>query len=168
MTDVQREQIRLVVDQFNGKPVNQNALNEFCDRNGIDKFDLGSLEDYTEQVNHDNKISALLSAITPLLQRLKYIPEFAPAKERKDAIQSNNDVEDEIAELIESHGVKYKFLTGANSDISNLLRGTMENAGNMIFNKLSAVIMNVTHDRFGEDLNTMHIRKYIEDKRINK
>ena len=83
MDEQRRAEIKRIVEHFRGKAISQNVLTEYCNLTKVEPIVVGDYKDYLYQVEHDDKILALVPRILKELQAIQYVPEFASANERK-------------------------------------------------------------------------------------
>lgn len=164
MDDTRRGEIRIIVDRFRGKAVTQNLINEFANLNKIEPIVAGELGDYVVQVEHDEAMERIHKSILSELQKLRFLPEFASAKERKEVKEANEEIEINIAKLFESEGIRYNFVSGSSEELARKLHGIIAGAGTRIFNKATGVLMELARDKFGGEFTTKHSADYWKER----
>lgn len=162
MDDKRRGEIAQIVAHFRGKAVTQNVINEYCNLNKIDPIVATEFEDYLVQVEHDEKVALIFKDILAELQNLRFVPEFATAKERKEAEEAGEQVSVNIAKLFEREGIRYNFVSGTSEEIARTLHGIVSSAGTRIFNKATSVLMALAKERFGAEFTTKHSADFYE------
>ncbi len=163
MDEKRREQIRRIVDNFNGKQVTPELLTAYCERMKVDPITVGQLEDYTYQVNHDNKVQVLLPLILEKVSGLRYKAEFASEKERTAVHEGNDEIRIEITKLLEQHEVPYHLVDTLTKDLAQLIGLTVEQAGTTATNKASGILLHLAKEHFGtKELNMKHVADYAQ------
>lgn len=163
MDDKRRAEIAQIVAHFRGKAVTQNVINEYCNLNKIDPIVASEFEDYLVQVEHDEKVALIFKDILAELQNLRFVPEFASAKERLEAEKAGEEVSINIAKLFEREGIRYNFVSGTSEEIARALHGVVSSAGTRIFNKATSVLLAIAKERFGGEFNTKHSADFYEE-----
>lgn len=160
MEETRRGEIAQIVAHFRNKPVNQNAINEYCNLNKLTPIMLGEYKDYVYQIEHDEKVSVLYPLILKELQNLRYVPEFAPEKERKESLEGNNTVRINITKLFEEHAISYRTVDTLGQELGRMTGGTIESAGSTAFNKALEVLLHLANKEFGGEFNMKHVADY--------
>jgi len=168
MDEKRRGEIRRIVDHFRGKAINQNVIEEFCNRNKIEPVTLGDYKDFLYQVEHDEKVSVLFPLILAELQKLQYQPEFADQKVRKEIAEKNDEVRVNITKLMEEHAIPYRLVNVIGEELGNLVGGKIASAGTTAFNKALEVMLLMAKERFGDEFNMKHVAEYAKEKFAKK
>ena len=163
MNEQRRAEIRAIVDHFRGKPVNQNVLKEFCNLKKYEPIVLSDLDDYTAQVEHDEVVGKLFPKILEQLQYLRYKPEFANERDRKEVEEQNDEIRVSITKLFEEHALPYRFVNNVAEDLGNFVGGKIAMAGTTAFNKSLEVLLHLAQAHFGGEFNMAHAAKYAEE-----
>lgn len=168
MDEKRREEVARIVAHFRGKAVTQNALTEWCNRNKIEPIVAGDLEDYTYQVEHDEKVEKLYPLILSEVQKLRYAPEFAPEKLRKEIKTGNDEVRVNITKLFEQHAISYRTVDTLGQELGREVGQTIASAGQTAFNKALEVLLLIARDKFGGEFNMKHAADYAEEHYAKK
>lgn len=159
--EIPREDIAKIVERFIDQPRTQDAIVEFCNLNKIELIPtVEQLEDYEYQWKHDIIVKALFKEILAELQNLEYIPEFGSKSERQKIRERNDNIRVNIVRLFENRSVEYKLVTTIANELGGMTKSIIEQAGQTAFNKAMEVIMHITKEKFGSDLNLKHVRDY--------
>ena len=161
MNSIQREQVLRIVEHFSGKTVTQDTLDEFCNLHKFEKYSVGQISDYEFQINHDKVIAVIFPLILAEVQKLRYVPEYDTVANIKAIEAQNEEVQIEIAKILEEHAIKYRFVVKMTEDLASLVGRTIEQSGTIIFNRASEVLRRIAHDKYGEEFNAKHARDYI-------
>lgn len=164
MDNTRRGEIRIIIDHFRGKAVNQKVIEEFCKLNKITPIVASEFEDYLVQVEHDEKVEKIFKELLAELQKLVFVPEFASAKIIEEAGNANEEVEIAIAKLFEKEGLRYNFVSGTSEEIARRLHGIVSGAGTRIFNKATNALLEIAKEKFGGEFNTKHSADYWEKR----
>lgn len=172
MNEQRREEIAKIVEHFRGKPINQNVLTEFCNKNKIEPIVIGDFQDFLYQTEHDEKVGKIYPLILAEVQKLVYIPEFASEAERKRMAKENDDVRVRITQIFEEHAIAYRTVDTLGQELGRDVGQVIASAGQTAFNKALEVLLLLAHERFGGDFNMKHAadfaKEYIEKKKDNK
>lgn len=168
MDESRRAQIYELVKHFEGKPVTNNSLIEHCNLNKVTPaLTTDDLADARAQVSHDEKMAVFLKDVTEELSKLHYIPEYAPAGERKKMLKDNEEVHYALAKKLEEKGFSYNMVSLIGEEVNKTLTQVVTGASNAIFNKSLQVLLNLARKEFGDEFNTLHVKEYAE-KLFNK
>lgn len=164
MDEKRREEIGLIVKNFIGKAITNEAIAEYCKKIKIDPVTTGDLKDYIAQVEHDNAVSKLYPDILAELQKLKYKPEFSSEKERKEIGEHNDEIRVNITKIFEKTGIRYTFVEPMGQELGQLVGGTIASAGTTAFNKATEVLLHIASKQFKDNKFTMaHVEKYAKE-----
>ena len=97
MTDERKAQVRDIVAAFRDKPVSNEALKSYCERNNYLILTKGEYEDYLYQIKHDEKMAAVYPKLLSALAALRYTPLFASEAERKADETARDEVRVHLA-----------------------------------------------------------------------
>lgn len=162
MDEKRREEVRRIVDRFKGKAISQNVIEEFCNLHKIEPVTVGELSDYIYQVEHDEKVGTLFPLILKELCNLRYQPEFADQKVRKEINERNDEVRVNITKLLEEHAIPYRLVNSLGEELGNFVGGKIASAGQTAFNKALEVMLLLAKDKFGEEFNMKHVADYAQ------
>lgn len=165
MEEARREELGLIAKHFAGqKAVTNEAIAEYCKRRKIEPITKGDLSDYIAQVEHDDVVSELYPKVLVEVQKLRYVPEFATAKERAELKEANDEVRVNITKLFEKVGVRYELAEPIGAEMGDLIGRTVASAGNTAFNKATEVLLHIVSKHFGDNHFTMaHAEKYARE-----
>jgi|CXWL01.1.fsa_nt_gi hypothetical protein len=138
---------------FNGKPVTQDLLNEFCNLNKFDVITPGQYEEFRGQQEHDERVMAMLPTIFAELSAFRHIPEYIGDNEKKALRESNDDIEWRIAKIVEDSGIPYgREIDVVFRNLANALQGIVTNAGVRMNNMCAASLSAIAKQKFGEKI----------------
>lgn len=160
MTEQRRAEIRKIVDNFRGKPLNQKTLTAYCERMHMEVLTMGDYTDFAVQVEHDNMVGKLFPQILAEVQKIQYIPEFASEKVRKELHDQNEEVEINITKLLEKHAVSYRLVSTLTDELAGIVGRTIESGGKRGFNKAMEVLMHLARTKFKGEMNMKHVADY--------
>lgn len=163
MDDLRRAQIEKLVDHFEDRAITQKEIDEFCKNHSIEPVVVrGDLLDYREQVQLDRIVAKLFPKILLESTKLKYVPEFASEKVRKNIEKENDEVRINITKLIEDEGIKYRFVSHVTEELGGLVGNTISQAGTTAFNKAISVMLHLAEKHFGGEYTMKHAKEYAE------
>jgi len=168
MNEQRREEISKIIAHFRGKAINQNVLTEFCNLNKVEPIVIGDYEDYLYQTEHDERVIKLYPLILAECQKLRYTPEFAPEKERKEIAKGNDEVRVNITKLFEDHAISYRTVDTLGQELGREIGQTIASAGQTAFNKALEVLLLIAKDKFGGEFNMLHAKQYAEERYAKK
>lgn len=145
--------------------VTQNALTEYCDRNGIpveERPSVDELGDYIYQVDNDKRMTVAYKKILNALQALEYIPEFEEDKKRRELFEKNSDVSSEILKIFENAELPFILIDKVANELGGMTSRTIEGAGTAGFNKAMNVLTEIAREKFGGALTMAHVRDYVQ------
>lgn len=160
MNDDKREAIRLTLAHFEGKPVTQNALDEFTNKHGFEQIVMGDFTDYREQIAYDAMVSEIVPKIIAKLADIQFVPEFASKKERSAIEEKNGDVAVAIAEIFEEYDIKYQFINSLAGEIAHLVSAPIATCGTVLLNKTMEVMKHISREHFGSDITLKRAANY--------
>lgn len=171
MTEERREQIKNIVNQFRRdlqvasigtKPTNKEVV-KYCQKMNYEPVGLGDLEDYTVQIQHDERVTHMLPLILSELQNLRYVPEFADVKVRKEIEDSNDAVRIKVVDLLETQGFPYHLLDRLGQEIGGIIGGIVHMAGTTALNRMFGAMLLMAKEKYGENFNSADAARYIKE-----
>ncbi|MBW8034709.1 MAG: hypothetical protein FVQ79_03400 [Planctomycetes bacterium] len=163
MSEGKRAQISKIVDHFRSNKPSGRDLEKYCKQMRFEFVTPNELEDYTVQVEHDEKVFSLFPLLIKEAQKLSYVPEFADEDTRKKLLEQNEEVRIAMAKLFEFHKITYRLVTTLGVELASIVGGAIEAGGTTVFNKALDVLLHVARDKFGGEFNTGHAAKYAEE-----
>lgn len=163
MNPEEKEGVRILLDHFGeGKPVTQNALDEFCNRHKIERCSVENIMEYRYQDKHDKNISELFPKILAELAKIKYPSEYGMKKDLKGVIDHNDAIRVNIVKLFEEHAISYNMMNAVTKELSGIVEHIIESAGNTVYAKANQVLERIAFDKFGERFNMKHSRDFAQ------
>lgn len=163
MDSKRREEVRKCIDEFRNVAVTDDLLKAFCERHHFDLLTLQDFIDYKYQVEHDEKVQVLFPLILAAVQKIAYIPEFASDKDRKDALQANDEVRVSITKLLEEHAFPYHLVQTSTEELGNMIGRTVSSAGQTAFNRAIQVLNLLAKEKFGGAFNMKNVADYLQE-----
>jgi hypothetical protein len=145
---------RAIVEFFKDKPLKptNDLLLEFCNKNGYTPIGVDLYEDYLYSYEFDRRMEAIYPDIIALLGTLKWVPECASENERSRIVDANANIAEEMAFLLEKHGILYKEVADVTSKLSTLVRGMLESANVRVGNMAALQLYAAGEEKFGKPL----------------
>jgi hypothetical protein len=138
-----------VVNLFRGKPVTQDALNEFCNRRHIEPMTLGTLDDHIYQVKHDDRMTTIYPLVLAEIAKIKYYPEYSSKADIDRKIKELDEIEDKIVEILIENELPYRLINTAIKEIDDITNKMLNNSKTRLSNLCVGVMLKVTEKHFG-------------------
>ncbi len=165
--DAKRAEIKKIVDHFRGKQVSQNVINSFCNRNKLALIEMGDLDDFIFQVESDEKMGLLITAILKEMQNIKYVPVFVENSLREELEAHNEELRIKLVDIIEAHAISQLQLDTIGNTIASKIGQVIESAGVTADNRATSVMRDMArkHYKFGKlrEFNSKHVADYIKE-----
>lgn len=146
------EQIKDILAHFKGKPVNNNILAEYCNLNKFDVLVISQYEDCVYQQEHDERVASLMPALFAELSKFRDVPTYETDKVRKAIVGANEDIEWQIAKVLEDYGVRKGEIGVITGNLAQAFKYIVEAAGTRAKNMCDTVLNEIGEERFGKDL----------------
>ncbi len=150
MQDTTNEIILEAVSTFRDKPVNQEALNEFCTRRNIEPMTLGQLDDHIYQVKHDERMRTMYPLILAELSKIKYYGEYMSEAETKARIQELDAIEDAIVKIFTDAELPYRLISTSVKELDGIINKMLETSKTRVSNLCVGVMLKITEKHFGD------------------
>jgi hypothetical protein len=150
-----------LVKHFEDKETTQEELNEYCQSVGLEPLVMSQLEEYTLQVELDEKASHLFDEIKVILQDLKFGMTFDTDAHAKEIEDGNEETAIKVSQAIEERAMQYRFVTTTLDEMGSLVGETVKSGGTRIFNKMSACLRHMAYMKYGEEFNSKNSKDYM-------
>jgi hypothetical protein len=161
MQDEKRAQIKEIIEFFRGKPVNQEVLQEYCNRRKYEVIVLSDYEDMLFQYEHDERFTRVMPLLMTEMLKLKQPPEFATHAERKAVFDNNNAVELAMSKVLEDNDILYSEAETLLKNLGTMLQGVTTGASNRITNMGVATMLDIAEKQLGKPLKIKACAEYV-------
>ena len=138
-----------VVETFRGKPVTQEALNEFCSRRNIEPMTLGTLDDHIYQVKHDERMAKIYPLVLAEISKMKYYGEYMSESDVKKKVEELDAIEDAIVAILTEQELPYRLIDTAMREMTGYIEKIFQNSKTRVSNLCVGVMLKVTEKHFG-------------------
>lgn len=156
-----------IIANFRDKPVNQNLLKSFCERNKYEVITPGQLEEYIGQQEHDERVNSALPFIFAELAKYQHIPEFVSDERRKSIVAANEDIEWKVAKIIEDTNLPYgREIDVVFGNLARAMHGIFNNAGTRMNNMCASALSAIAKEKFGAVITVKQLATYYRESEL--
>ncbi len=149
---INRKQIRQIVEHFDGKPVTNEVVREYCNLHKLEYISAGAIEDWRFQFASDMRVAKFVPAALKVIQKYVPVPELMGEDDRKKLIDQNDLLSVELCQMMSEHGILYQEIDLVCKNIGNVLQSIFNDAAVRANNMASVMLANAAEDKYGRPL----------------
>ena len=149
---VNRKQLLQIVEHFDGKPITNEVIREFCNLHKLDYVSVGVIEDWRFQYGSDKRVATFMPAALAVLMKYKPVPELMGEQERMKIIAENEQLSVEMCKLLEENGILYQEIDLVCKNMGSIAQSIFVDAGSRANNMASTMLAFTAKKTYGDPL----------------
>lgn len=151
-------QLKQVVEYFHGQTPTDEEILKYCEAQGFDGIDAGTLEDWTFQYDVDKLRNETLPEVCEVISNWKAPSEFDATEAKQTAFKQ---LERDILAIYEDRNTRFDVLISVLESMSAI--GTaIKSAGLLATDKKVAIANRFLEQRFGTDPHKVGVGSYAQ------
>lgn len=148
------EEVRAILAHFASTniPVTNDLLLEYCNLQKFTPISAGVYSDYLFAQGHDARLDGLLPDLLALLAKIRNIPELSSDAEAQAIATTNEDIQEQIAFLMEDKGILYQDVELVTKGLGDVLKRALDGVGRAINNNAAKALMAAAVEKYGDPL----------------
>jgi len=164
MDSERKGEIADIVNHFRGKPVTNEVLTEYCNRQKYEPITQGQYSDYLYQIENDEKMAKMLPIVLGyFVEYMTYVGEFGTEAEQKARLEGMNELRVKLVQLLEDNDIPYHWAQKLYEEFGSQMKQVMDSAGHVASVKATEVMLHIAREKFGEEIHMGHVAGYAKE-----